>query len=197
VTLSNGTIINAGYVKGNTGAQGSQGASGINTLVKTTNEPNGTNCSAGGVKLEYGLDANNNGILDSLEINSLLTKYICNGILDSGTSAGNTPYWNGTNWVVNNSNIYNNGASVGVGTNAPNASSKLEISSTTQGFLMPRMTLLQRNAISSPSIGLIIFQLDNTPGFYYYNGTAWVNIEGSGTTGSSNTNTLIYTTDGF
>ncbi|MBK6330630.1 MAG: hypothetical protein IPF62_08980 [Bacteroidetes bacterium] len=43
------------------------------------------------------------------------------GLLTNGTSAGNTPYWNGTNWVVNSSNIFNNGGSVGVGTSTPTA----------------------------------------------------------------------------
>jgi uncharacterized protein (TIGR02145 family) len=46
---------------------------------------------------------------------------------------------------------------VGIGTNSPVASAKLEISSTIQGFLPPRMTTAQRDQISSPAIGLIIF----------------------------------------
>jgi hypothetical protein len=48
-------------------------------------------------------------------------------------------------------------AQVGVGTSTPAASAKLEISSTTQGFLPPRMTTAQRNNISSPVEGLMIF----------------------------------------
>jgi hypothetical protein len=62
------------------------------------------------------------------------------------------------------------------------------------------MTLAQRNTIPSPATGLLIFQIDSTPGFYYYNGSAWVAIAGSGSGSSgsgSNPNTLIYTTDGF
>jgi len=42
-----------------------------------------------------------------------------NGGLADGTAAGNTPFWNGTNWVTNNSNIFNNGANVGINTNTP------------------------------------------------------------------------------
>ena len=122
------------------------------------------------------------------------------GLLSNGASAGNTPYWNGTQWIVNSSNIYNNGSSVGVGTVSPNASAALEVNSTTKGFLLPTMTQAQRNAIASPATGLLIYQSDNTPGFYYYNGTAWSAIAGAGTGGtsySSGSNTLIYTTDGF
>jgi Protein of unknown function (DUF1566) len=58
---------------------GPQGANGKNTLVKTTTEPAGANCATGGVKLEFGLDVNDNNVLDAAEINALLTKYVCNG----------------------------------------------------------------------------------------------------------------------
>lgn len=61
------------------GQQGLPGVNGQNTLVKTTTESAGINCAIGGTKIEYGLDANNNGILDVSEINASLTKYICNG----------------------------------------------------------------------------------------------------------------------
>jgi hypothetical protein len=61
----------------------------------------------------------------------------------------------------------------GIGTTSPNASSLLEIRSTAKGFLMPRMSLAQRNGIASPATGLLIYQTNSTPGFYYYSGTAW------------------------
>jgi hypothetical protein len=38
------------------------------------------------------------------------------GLLSGGSVAGNTPYWNGSSWVTNSSNIYNNGGNVGIGT---------------------------------------------------------------------------------
>ena len=41
------------------------------------------------------------------------------GLLSAGASAGNTPYWNGTSWVVNSSNIFNNGGNVGIGSTNP------------------------------------------------------------------------------
>jgi hypothetical protein len=41
------------------------------------------------------------------------------GLLSSGTAAGNTPYWNGTQWVVNSSNLFNNGSNLGIGTATP------------------------------------------------------------------------------
>jgi hypothetical protein len=54
------------------------------------------------------------------------------------------------------------------------ASAMLDITSTTSGVLIPRMTQVQRNAIAAPATSLLIYQTDNTPGYYYYNGTTWV-----------------------
>jgi len=51
-------------------------------------------------------------------------------------------------------NVY---SQIGIGTTTPNASSALDINSTTQGFLPPRMTALQRDEIASPAAGLIIW----------------------------------------
>jgi sugar lactone lactonase YvrE len=66
--------------------------------------------------------------------------------------------------------------SVGIGTSTPNTSARLEVNSTTQGILIPTLTTAQRSAISSPATGLLVFQTDGTPGFYYYTGAAWVNL---------------------
>lgn len=52
-------------------------------------------------------------------------------------------------------------SSLMVGTGTKNASAKLEVSSTTQGFLPPRMTTAQRTAIATPADGLIVFDTDN------------------------------------
>jgi hypothetical protein len=57
---------------------------------------------------------------------------------------------------------------------APDASAMLDVSSTSGGMLVPRMTTAQRNAIAAPATGLLIYQTDGVAGFYYYNGTAWV-----------------------
>jgi hypothetical protein len=63
---------------------------------------------------------------------------------------------------------------VGIGTNTPHPTALLELYSTSKGLLIPRMTQAERDAISSPATGLLIYQTDNTPGFYYWNGTAWI-----------------------
>src|SRR5579863_2037703 len=76
---------------------------------------------------------------------------------------------------------------VGMGTASPNTSAKLDITSTTQGFLPPRMTTTQKNAISSPATGLLVY--DTTIGdLQEYNGSAWVAIgSGFGVTSATGT----------
>ena len=71
-------------------------------------------------------------------------------------------------------------AQTGIGTSNPNAAAKLDVSSTTSGFLPPRMSAGQRDAIASPPAGLIVWC--NNCGTYgelqVYNGTAWTNVTG-------------------
>jgi hypothetical protein len=73
-------------------------------------------------------------------------------------------------------NIFPSTGSAGIGTTTPNASSILEMVSTSKGLLIPRMTKIQRDAnipvTPLTPAGLLIFQTDNTPGFYYYAGTS-------------------------
>lgn len=71
-------------------------------------------------------------------------------------------------------------AQVGVGIATPDASAMLDVTSTTKGFLAPRMTAAQIAAIGSPATGLVVYQTDGTSGFYYNAGTSgspsWVQL---------------------
>jgi hypothetical protein len=69
---------------------------------------------------------------------------------------------------------------VGIGTNAPVASAALEVKDTTRGFLPPRMTYAQRNAIVNPAQGLIIYctNCGINGEVQVFNSTEWVNIIG-------------------
>src|SRR5436190_10714895 len=73
-------------------------------------------------------------------------------------------------------NIFPATGSAGIGTITPNASSLMEMTSTTKGLLIPRMTKNQRDLIVSPVVGLMIFQTNSTPGFYYYDGSGWTAV---------------------
>jgi hypothetical protein len=68
---------------------------------------------------------------------------------------------------------------VGIGTTTPNPAAQLDISSTTKGILIPRMTDAEKNLIISPAQGLLIFNT-NSNSFQYYNGVSWINISHSG-----------------
>jgi hypothetical protein len=61
---------------------------------------------------------------------------------------------------------------VGIGITSPNASAKLQIDSTTKGFLPPRMTTTQKNAIASPAAGLVLYD-STTNKLQCYNGSTW------------------------
>ncbi len=84
-------------------------------------------------------------------------------------------------WVLSGNDVYNTTGEVGIGTATPAASAILDLTSTSKGILIPRMTAAQKNAIASPSTGLLLFQTDAPAGFYYYNGSAWLNIANLGT----------------
>ncbi|MDX1479845.1 MAG: hypothetical protein R3301_19175, partial [Saprospiraceae bacterium] len=70
------------------------------------------------------------------------------------------------------SGIFGQG-SVGIGTTTPDASAILEVQSTTQGLLIPRLTTAQRGAIAAPATGLMVYDADLKI-IMYYDGTAWV-----------------------
>jgi hypothetical protein len=92
------------------------------------------------------------------------------------------------------------GQGVGIGTLAPNASAKLDITDTARGILIPRMTAVQRDAIVSPAQGLLVY-ITNDNHFYFFN-AGWKKLvaenEGWGLSGNSGINPatqFIGTTD--
>lgn len=81
----------------------------------------------------------------------------------------NSPFYAQQNSTVTSQIVTLNGR-VGINTISPSSSAGLEVSSTTQGFLQPRLTTTQMNAISTPATGLSVFNTtDSVP--YTYRGT--------------------------
>lgn len=75
-----------------------------------------------------------------------------NGGLADGTTAGNTPYWNGTSWATNSSNIFNNGGNVGINTTTP--SRLLEVHSNTTMSFGPTPSLVLSDNFQNWNLGL-------------------------------------------
>jgi hypothetical protein len=84
--------------------------------------------------------------------------------------------------------VYTIQAQVGIGTTTPDITSVLDLTSTSKGFLAPRMTATAKNAITSPALGLLIFQTDGIVGFYYYTGSAWEMFSSTSTIGLDDLN---------
>ena len=87
-------------------------------------------------------------------------------------------------------------AQVGIGTDNPEVSSILDLnpSGNDKGLLIPRLSQGQRDAITSPANGLLIFQTDNTEGFYFYSSanSSWIKLS---LAPEVNTNTQNITTN--
>jgi hypothetical protein len=113
------------------------------------------------------------------------------GLIASGSVAGNTPYWDGTQWVTNSSNIYNNGGNIGIGQTNP--ASKLEVNGAAANTL----------ALNAGSVGTIDFGLSNLA-YSSFAGTAFTlnNLKNGGAyslilTSTSNNGTAAFTASGF
>lgn len=108
-------------------------------------------------------------------------------VSDSSGTAG----WNKlepSGWALDADTLYSSADSTltikngqtGIGTSSPHSSAKLDISSTTQGFLPPRMKEAERNAIPTPVAGLIVWCTDcgGTGELQVHSGSAWTNMMG-------------------
>jgi hypothetical protein len=78
------------------------------------------------------------------------------------------------NFATVGDSYFNNG-SLGIGTTTPNTSSILDLTSTSKGFLPPRMTNVQITGITSPPEGLTIYSTDAKT-LVFYNGTSWQKV---------------------
>ena len=98
-------------------------------------------------------------------------------ITNTGTITNN---WGISQEATTAKNYFAGNVGIGIATN--NSSAKLQVDSTTQGFLPPRMTGAQANAIATPAEGLMVYITDaiTAPflikGWWGYNGATWTQI---------------------
>ncbi len=95
-------------------------------------------------------------------------------------------------WVLSGNDVYNTTGLVGIGTSSPSASAILDLTSSSKGFLPPRVALTAKSGttspIASPTTGLIVYNTASagaggdavTPGYYYFNGTIWTRMDPEG-----------------
>ncbi len=81
---------------------------------------------------------------------------------------------------------FSSNAQVGIGTTEPNLSAALHISSNDKGVLFPRLKKNEKQSISNPALGLLIYQTDEPKGLYYFNGVEWVLVSKDSDSDSTN-----------
>lgn len=86
----------------------------------------------------------------------------------------------GSAWNLTGTDLSYLGGGLGLGVTTPNASALFEMQSTSQGFLPPRMTTTQRDAIATPATGLTIFDTTENK-LMYYDGSSWLEVGGEAT----------------
>ena len=166
--ISGGTVDNT-VIGGTTPAAGT-----FSSLTATTAAINGGTITGGAIT---GGTINNTSIGATTRNTGAFTTLDANGNVILGDAAVDTVTVNGTA-------TFTNGA-VGVGGTAA-ASAQLDVQSTTKGFLPPRMTTTQRDAILSPANGLTIYNTTlNRMEIYSTAAAAWVAV-GAGATGGGN-----------
>ena len=110
------------------------------------------------------------------------------GSINPNFILGSIAFQGASGLTEDNSNLFYDGTNhiLGLGTNTPSGTSILDLTSTTRGFLPPRMTTAQRDLITTPATGLLVYNT-TTNTLNIFNGTIW-DVVGSGAAGSAYTN---------
>ena len=163
ITLTAGQVVNSNSEGGNV------------TLTGGTHQGNATGHSKGGdIILTSGFSLTKAAIGGNILMTS-------GGTVAGSATGGNITLTDGYNGL-RGGNIFMSGSNpgfgqIGVGTLTPDASASVDITSISRGFLPPRMTAAQRDAITSPAEGLLVYVTDLFQLWEYQNG-AWAEIDG-------------------
>lgn len=120
------------------------------------------------------------------------------GMIGGGGTLNFIPKFTPDGTTIGDSLLFDNGTTVQMGGTGAINSAAFAITSTTQGFLAPRMTTVQRDAIVAPATALLVYN-SSTSLFSYWDGAAWQNIDsqaGGDVSGSGTTGQLPMWTDG-
>jgi hypothetical protein len=139
------------------------------TAALTVRDDCSTNIGASGISARLNFISNTGGT------SAYIAAIGSGGILELNSSSGSGIVFNDgygyANMFVGGG--LSSGAAVAIGKNSAAAtSSVLEVASTTKGFLPPRMTTTQKNAIASPAAGLVVYD-STTNKLQCYNGSTW------------------------
>jgi hypothetical protein len=78
------------------------------------------------------------------------------------------------NFLLLTTNCFSQGTAINTTGAAADPSAMLDVSSNDKGFLTPRMSEAERIAIQNPVRGLLVYQIDNDYGFWFFDGSGWV-----------------------
>ena len=177
ITGSYSTAIGLDALRRSTG--GFNTAFGAFALDKTTTGVNNT--AIGPLALEYNETGSlntaigfNAGVSSSYK-DLTNTTAIGNG---ARVTASNTIQLGNTSVTNVNTSGTITAAGMGLGVSTPNASAALDVTTTTKGFLPPRLTTTQRDAITTPAEGLTVWNTTNKQ-LEVYDGVDWVNMLGN------------------
>jgi hypothetical protein len=154
---------------------GSSSISYTSALLTLTSDQGSANFKIGGGSTVYCSSSFSAVVLSSNDYISG-TRVLLGGARINAPTTDWLSVTNSSQSANGNGNLSVNLATFGTTYATINASAQVEIASTTKGFLPPRMTQVQRNAIASPAIGLEIYQTDATEGKYIYKSSGWTYI---------------------
>ncbi|MBU0765673.1 MAG: hypothetical protein KJ607_12635, partial [Bacteroidetes bacterium] len=115
----------------------------------TTGDFSSVNWSGGNIWLQVELDTNGGSDYQLMGSSQLLS--VPYAMYAQNASNGSSQ------WTSGGTGIYYNTGNVGVGTTSPSPSAAMDIVSSTRGFLPPRLSSNERDAISDPEEGLVIY----------------------------------------